>query len=190
MLETKKFHSKISSTFYNTEVPNIDKTNNPPSLSHRNQAHRHALARHKMGGNPEEMFTMQKQRLKVAMLANHKCIWESELIWGRLTFFVTGSWMNALSLIAAKNVPPPHRITHLYTRSGTSLFPSLFVTMSLLTLIVVPQLSLARRSNTSLLYTSTTETSTQWLAGGFSEISLRGGKNKKQPKRKRKKTPA
>lgn len=36
----------------------------------------------------------------------------------------------------------------------------------------LPRSSLARRSNTSLLYTSITDTSTVWFSAGFSEISL------------------
>lgn len=75
--------------------------------------------------------------------------------------------------------------TYSYVSNGTSLLPSLVVMTSRLTPNTFPQLSLARRSKISLLYTSTTETSTQQLPGGFSEISLENkikGKKKKAKK--------
>lgn len=62
--------------------------------------------------------------------------------------------------------------THSFLRAVTWLVPEEVVMTSRRWLAALPFSSLARRSNTSLLYTSITDTSTVWLSVGFSEISL------------------
>lgn len=57
-------------------------------------------------------------------------------------------------------------------REVTWLVPEEVVMTSLRWLTELPCSSLESRSNTSLLYTSSTDTSTVWLSAGFSDISL------------------